>query len=70
MLTDKMYRYIGRNGNITSDVLLISTEPIPMFRLRASAGKILTNGIKQIYSVIVFEDELKDWTEIDDVGQN
>lgn len=70
MLTDKMYRYIGRNGNITSEVLLISTEAIPMFRLRASQGKILTNGFKKVYSVIVFEDEVKDWTEIDDVGQN
>lgn len=70
MVTEKMYRYIGRNGNITSDVLLISTEAIPMLRLRAAKGKILTNGTMKTYSVIVFEDEADSWKEIDDVGQN
>lgn len=69
MITEKMYRYIGRNGNITSDILLLSTDPIPVRRLRATEGKILTNGVKKTYSVIVFEDEVEDWYEIEDVGQ-
>lgn len=69
MIVEKMYRYLGRNGNITSSILLEDITPIPMKRLRASQGKILTNGVKIGYSVIVFEDEAEDWYEIDDVGQ-
>jgi hypothetical protein len=37
-----------------------------MYELRAATGKILTNGEKSLKSTLVFEDELKDWTEIDD----
>ena len=62
----KMYRYLGRNGIITSPVLLDKVEPIVMYELRAATGKILTNGVKSLKSTLVFEDELKDWTEIDD----
>lgn len=69
MITEKMYRYLGRNGNITSKVLLENIAPIPMVNLRASAGMILTNGVITTYSVIVFEDEVKDWKEIEDKGQ-
>lgn len=69
MLSKKMYRYLGRNGNITSEVLLEQISPIPMIKLQASRGKILTNGAVKTYSVIVFEDELSDWEEIDDIGQ-
>jgi hypothetical protein len=70
MITEKMYRYLGRNGNITTHVKLETIDPIPMINLKASTGKILTDGIKKVYSVIVFEDEINNWTEIDDsVGQ-
>jgi hypothetical protein len=33
MLTKKMYRYLGRNGFITSAVLLEDIPPIPMIEL-------------------------------------
>lgn len=66
MTKTKMYRYLGRNGIITSPVLLDKVEPIVMYELRAATGKILTNGEKSLKSTLVFEDELKDWTEIDD----
>jgi len=66
MTKTKMYRYLGRNGIITSPVLLDKVEPIVLFELRADAGKVLTNGEKTLKSTLVFEDELKDWTEIDD----
>lgn len=62
----KMYRYLGRNGIITSPVLLDKIEPIVMYELRAGFGKLLTDGTKSLKSVTVFEDEIKDWTEIDD----
>lgn len=66
MTKTKMYRYLGRNGIITSPVLLDKVEPIVLYELRADAGKVLTNGEKTSKFTTVFEDELKDWTEIDD----
>jgi hypothetical protein len=69
MKTTRMYRYLGRNGIITSPILADPTTPIPMFSLTAGEGKILTDGTKQVYSVLVFEDEVSNWTEIDDPGQ-
>lgn len=69
MISEKMYRYLGRNGSITSKILLEDITPIPMTKLIASKGKILTNGVKKTYSIIVFEDEINDWKEIEDDGQ-
>lgn len=66
MTKTKMYRYLGRNGIITSPVLLDKIEPIVMYELIASEGKVLTNGGKHFKATLVFEDEVKDWTEIDD----
>jgi hypothetical protein len=66
MIGKKMYRYLGRNGYITSDVQLENISPIPMLEIRAEIGKILTNGVKKVYSTIIFEDELENWQEIDD----
>lgn len=70
MITKKMYRYLGRNGAITSAILLENVAPIPMVSLKAEQGKILTNGVKKLYEVTVFEDEVNSWSEIDDDGQN
>lgn len=69
MITQKLYRYLGRNGTITSPVKLEQIDPIPMIDLKASQGKILTDGVKKVYSIIVFEDEISNWEEIDDIGQ-
>ena len=64
------YRYFGRNGIITTPIKLEPIDPITMIYLQASQNKILTNGIKKAYEVIVFEDEVDNWTEIDEDGQN
>lgn len=69
MLSQKMYRYLGRNGTITTSVKLEEIAPIAMLQLKAENGKILTNGIKTAYSIIIFEDEIDDWYEIVDNGQ-
>ena len=66
MITEKMYRYLGRNGNITSPIKLEKIDPIPMIQLKAKPGHILTDGVRKVYSVIIFEDELVNWTEIPD----
>ncbi len=69
MLSPKMYRYLGRTGTITTAVKLEEIAPITMLQLKAENGKILTNGIKTAYSIIIFEDEIDDWYEIIDNGQ-
>lgn len=61
MIKTKMYRYLGRNGIITSPVFLDNANPIIMYDLRAEEGKILTNGTKTLRNTIVFEDEIDDW---------
>lgn len=66
MTKSKMYRYLGRNGIITSPVLLEKVEPIAMYELRAAEGKVLSNGEEFVKVKLVFTDELKDWVEIDD----
>lgn len=69
MITKKMYRYLGRNGNITTHILLENIAPIEMVKLEASVGKILTNGYKKVYAITVFPEDIENWYEIDDVGQ-
>ena len=70
MVQEKFFRYLGRNGTITSPVKLEKIDPIPMTRLKAEQGKILVNGSQRLYAVLVFEDEINDWEEIDDIGQD
>lgn len=69
MFNTQLYRYIGRNGTITSPIKLENIEPISMIKLQAEKGKILTDGNKKVYSVIIFEDEISNWEEIADIGQ-
>ena len=64
MKKTKMYRYLGRNGIITSPILLDKIEHIDMYALTADENKILTNGETQSKSVLCFADELDQWTEI------
>ncbi len=66
MVKTKMYRYLGRNGIITSPILLDSIEPIAMLSLKASEGKMLTNGDIKVKSKLIFADELEEWFEIDE----
>lgn len=60
----KKYRYIGRNGIITSTILIDGTNPILMYALEADKGKILYNGERYGYATTIFADELENWKEI------
>lgn len=65
MKVRKMYKYIGRNGSITSPILLDDVKHIPLVELRPEQGYILTNGnIIKNNSVLVHVDELNEWSEI------
>lgn len=66
MKKSKLYRYLGRNGIITSPILLENIEPIPMLALTAGEGKMLTDGNQVVKSVTVFADELDNWSEINE----
>ena len=62
----KQYRYIGRNGIITSNVLLDGIARIDMMRLEATPGFILTDGEHKAYVTTVEIDEIHKWYEIVD----
>lgn len=62
----KAYRYIGRNGIITSRVLLNGIDHIPMMELIADQGKTLTNGEFKTKWITVEFDEVDNWKEIAD----
>lgn len=70
MTKKNLYRYIGRNGIITSLVYLEDAKFYPMFRLIADDGKILINGDQKLKSVDIFTEDLDKWTEVDDLGQD
>lgn len=66
MIKKNLYRYIGRNGIITSLVHLEDAKFYPMLRLIADENKILVNSDgTQVKSVDIFVDELNEWHEID-----
>ncbi len=62
----KMYRYLGRNGILTTRVLLDGINHIVVYNLTADEGKILTNGEVELKSITVEEDEVVSWNEITD----
>ena len=62
----KQYRYIGRNGIITSSIKLDGINYIPMTRLEAAPGYILTDGNNYVYSITVEDTEVNQWLEIVD----
>ena len=66
MIKKNLYRYFGRNGMITSLVLLDNIEHLLMYRLIADEGKMLTNGELLVKSIDIFADDLSKWTEIEE----
>lgn len=66
MKKTKLYRYLGRNGIITSPILLDKIEHIPMLALKAAEGKVLTDGEQIVDAITIFAEDLTLWSEIDD----
>lgn len=67
----KLYRYIGRNGIITSSVLLDGINHYVYYKLIPKCDQLLTNGEEVLRDVLVPEDEIDNWYEIDyPEGQN
>lgn len=66
MIKKDLYRYIGRNGIITSLVYLEDAKYYPMYRLIADEGKVLTDGELIVKSIDIFAEDLSKWIEIDE----
>ena len=66
MIKKDLYRYVGRNGIITSLVHLDDAKYYSMYRLIADEGKVLTDGELTVKSIDIFAEDLDKWTEIDE----
>ena len=66
MIKKDLYRYIGRNGIITSLIHLDDAKYYPMYRLIADEGKVLTDGEQKVKAIDIFAEDLGKWTEIDE----
>lgn len=64
MTQEKLYKYVGYNGTITSPVLLPGIANIPYVRLFAEPGYVLQKGKTKLHSVTVPESEVELWTEV------
>ena len=51
MTKKKLYRYLGRNGILTTRIRIDGATFIPVTELTADQDMILTNGEKTVYSV-------------------
>lgn len=60
-----LYTYFGTNGTITSEVHLEDIYYLRKTRLIADTGKVLTNGVRKVASVIVADEDVDKWTEVD-----
>ena len=66
MTKKKLYRYSGRNGILTTSVLLDGINHYVVYELKAGVEKLLTDGETTVRAIIVEEDELNNWREIPD----
>lgn len=64
MTKNKIYRYLGRNGILTTPILIEGATPITMYRLIADTGMVLSNGKTHASMIDVFDDEVDNWFEI------
>ena len=72
MKKTKLYRYLGKNGIITSPIEILNADHILMYHLIASKGKILTDGDQYLETIDIFAEDLDKWKEIgqDEIKQN
>ena len=69
MTKQVLYRYLGTNGVIESPVHLEDIYYVRINVLTAAAGKMLTDGEVFKKTVRCSDDEVEQWTEVEDKGQ-
>lgn len=62
----KLYRYLGRNGILTTAIKIDGASFIPVSELTADKNMILTDGERKVYSIVVEDEEISQWKEIPD----
>lgn len=60
----KKYRYLGKNGIVTTTIELIGVEPIRILVLTADEDKYLTDGEQYKKVVEIFAEDLYKWQEV------
>lgn len=63
MKKQKVYKYIGYNGTITSPVLLPEISNLEYYEIYADNGYFLTNGEKNVQYALIQINEIDNWTE-------
>lgn len=66
MIKQERYRYLGKNGIVTTPIQIVGIEPILMYYIAAEEGKILTDGERYTQQTEIFAEDLDKWKEIDD----
>ena len=70
MTKEVIYVYLGTNGIIQSPIHLEDVYYIRKCRLWADKDKVLTkDGKSFVRTIIIPEEDIDNWTEIDDPGQ-
>ena len=65
------YTYLGTNGTLTTPIHLKDIYNIKTYLLISEADKLLTkDGINTYARISIPEEELSEWYEIDNIGQN
>lgn len=67
MIKTKMYTYLGTNGTLVTPIHLPNVYSVKKYSLNADEGKKLTSDGKTfVYSIIVNENEVDRWYEVED----
>ena len=70
MTKEIIYRYLGTNGVLETPIHIEGTYYTRSVKLQAGPHKILTNGKLFLRSVKVPEEQVEDWTEIEETRAN
>jgi len=58
------YKYLGRNGILSTRIQLEGVEGILMYELYADEDMVLTDGERRKESVIIYAEDLEVWKEV------
>ena len=66
MIKQIMYEYLGTNGSICSPVHLEDIYYVRKYKLIADDKKLLVKGSRKETSVLIPEDDLDNWKEVEE----
>ena len=66
MIKQIMYEYLGTNGSICSPVHIEDIYYVRKYKLIADDKKLLVKGSRKEKSVLIPEDDLDNWKEVEE----